>query len=89
MSGRCCMATISTTAYFPSLTGSLVDELLLDFSMDVEELPTDVEAALEAEEVLSAQQVAVAAQSVTAAVKESKYGVSGIRMCFPKMRRSP
>lgn len=41
----------------PWATRSLADELLLDFSMEADELPTEVDEALDAEEVLSASAV--------------------------------
>ncbi|MBI2753342.1 MAG: hypothetical protein HYX46_07490 [Betaproteobacteria bacterium] len=46
-----------------------MDELSLDFSMDVDELPTDADEALDADEVLSAR--AGSAASVNARVVAS------------------
>lgn len=66
MSGCSARGVISTTVYGPWATLSLVDELLLDFSIEADELPIEVEDALEAEEVLSAIAGSVAQPSASA-----------------------
>ena len=55
--------------YWPCATRSLVDELLLDFSLDADELPMDVDDALDADEVLSAQAGTATSDKASAAAE--------------------
>ena len=66
---------------------------MLDFSMEADELPTEVDAALEAEEVLSAsvgKGTKAARQTVSAAVRERGiFSMGGVSKIYIKMGSSP
>jgi predicted hotdog family 3-hydroxylacyl-ACP dehydratase len=54
MVGSSASATVSITVYVPWATSLLLLDEVLDFSKDVDELPTESDAALDAEDALEA-----------------------------------
>jgi hypothetical protein len=54
-----------------------LDELLLDFSMEVDELPTEADEALDADEVLSARAGAAASINAIEEARGRTYFVMG------------
>ena len=80
MSGWFASAAISTTVYGPCATLSLVDELSLDFSTEVDELPMDVDDALKADDVLSAS-AGAAEKTIASALTK---GTTALNTCCMK-----